>query len=103
MMYLTRSSLLSKCYGIARYTRTGKFNVVFAHKKSPSFPAPIFTRLTTARPNYVQISCSTESHPNRTVHVESTDRNLFAPLSNVRYSLRLFSRNQKNHSVYFLW
>lgn len=102
MVYLTGHSLLSKCCGIARYTRTGKFNVIFAHKKSPSFPAPIFIRMTTARQNCGQISCA-ESHPIRTVHMESTDRSLFAISSNVRHSLHRFSRNQKNHSLHFLW
>ena len=89
MVYLTGRSLLSKCYGIARYTRAVKFNVIFARKKSASFPAPIFTRLTSARKNYVQVCC-TESHRNQTVHVESTDRNLFAPVSNVRHSIADF-------------
>jgi hypothetical protein len=77
MQTLPRRSFLSEYHKVSRYTR--KFNSIYAHKKSLDFTLRIFTKIITAQQHCVQI-CYTDFHQNWTIKVDSTDRNLFAPL-----------------------
>ena len=61
-----------------------------------AFRAPISTKVSSAQQRDVQIS-STEFQLNWTINAEKNDRNLFRPLSKIRFSLFWFSR--KIHSL----
>jgi hypothetical protein len=62
---------------------------------------PIFTKIPNALQRDVRI-CYTEFQLNWTINVESTDRNVFWPLSKIRFSLFRFS--WKIHSLHkILW
>ena len=53
---------------------------MYTHKKSTAIPALIFTKISNAQQRYSQIS-DTEFYSNRTINVESADRNSLALLT----------------------
>ena len=74
---LTWRSLLFEGHTVARYT--DKWHFTYARKNSTIPRAPIFTKLANAPYHYVHISYS-ESHPNRTLHVGTTNRHSLTPV-----------------------
>jgi hypothetical protein len=70
---------------VSRYTRECNFADV--HKKSAAFSALFPRNSTVINKDYVQ-TCYAAFHPNRTINVESTDRNTFSSVSKVWLSLQ---------------
>lgn len=93
LFYYPRSATKRKsrqqliCSTTWRYAR--KCNFIHAQNKSTDFPDPIFMKPTKSQQHYVQICCN-EFHQNRTLNVDSTDKNA---RSKVCPSLQRFSRN----------
>lgn len=51
-----------------------EFNLTHSSRKNTASPARLFTKLSNAQQHYLHISCN-ESHPNRTINVESAQVN----------------------------
>jgi hypothetical protein len=68
-----------------------KSKFIYIHNKSPAFPAPIFTKLTTAKQYYVHISC-TEFNCNRTLNAEIRSSRISSSFSmlNTAFSASIF-------------
>jgi len=71
-----------------QYTR--QYNFTYIREKSTVLPAPIFTKFANAQQHCLQI-CYTDLYLDRTITVESTNTNLFTPLSKVLIPLYRFS------------
>jgi hypothetical protein len=67
-----------------------KCNFLYAHNECTAFATQISTKVTNAQRDYVQ-SSGTEFHPNRIINLESKNRNLFTPGSEVWLALCRFS------------
>jgi hypothetical protein len=75
-----------------------KCNFVYTHKKSMSFPVPVFVKLSNVQQHHVQISC-TKFNLNLTANVESMDRILIVALSKVWFLLHWFSWTHNDSMV----
>jgi len=72
--YLPGRSLLTKCHTLARYMR--KCNFIYNSKKIMAFLASIFTKFTSARKNYMQVSHN-EFRKNKCVTYKNNFNNAF--------------------------